>query len=132
MNNGDAETRNLEKITLSGYKSIRGAELALGPVNILIGANGSGKSNFISVFSLFNALAQGKLQSWVKRNGGAERLLHFSSRTTDSAVIDLAFADDGYHVELKKEINDNTVFVDSEFYRPGPSAPPVGFAREKR
>ena len=38
----------LKQITIKGYKSIKEAEIELGNINILIGANGAGKSNFIS------------------------------------------------------------------------------------
>jgi predicted ATPase len=46
------ERRPLERITLTGYKSIRKLEafpLNSG-LNVLIGANGSGKTNFIRFF----------------------------------------------------------------------------------
>ena len=42
----------LDWITVKGFKSIKSVEeLDLRPINILIGANGAGKSNFIGVFS---------------------------------------------------------------------------------
>jgi predicted ATPase len=42
-------SRPIDKITLKGFKSIRSLEdFELGPVNVLIGANGSGKTNFVS------------------------------------------------------------------------------------
>jgi predicted ATPase len=44
------------------------------PINVLIGANGSGKSNFISVFRLLENIYNQRLQSYIKQNGGAERL----------------------------------------------------------
>ena len=40
----------LERIKIEGFRSIRALDLELGPINILIGANGSGKSNFLSFF----------------------------------------------------------------------------------
>ena len=41
----------LSRIKISGYKSIRECDVELKKINVLIGANGSGKSNFISAFS---------------------------------------------------------------------------------
>jgi predicted ATPase len=38
----------MDYIKIAGYKSIKDIHLDLMPINILIGANGSGKSNFIS------------------------------------------------------------------------------------
>jgi predicted ATPase len=39
-------------IKIKGFKSIKELDLEMQPINVLIGANGSGKSNFISVFRL--------------------------------------------------------------------------------
>ena len=43
---------HLDRIKLSGFKSIRECDLSLKEMNVLIGPNGSGKSNFISFFKL--------------------------------------------------------------------------------
>jgi len=42
----------LRKIKVEGFKSMESAELDLGDLNVVIGANGSGKSNLIGVFRL--------------------------------------------------------------------------------
>jgi len=82
----------LDSITVEGFKSIASIQsLELGPINVLIGANGSGKSNFIGVFSFLNALRQGRLQRYVTRAGGADRIMHFGSRTTGSLRFHLSF-----------------------------------------
>jgi hypothetical protein len=73
----------LDYITIQGFKSIASIEkLRLGPVNVLIGPNGSGKSNFIGVFAFLHAIREGKLRDYVTAAGGAERVLHFGSKTT--------------------------------------------------
>ena len=75
----------LDSITIKGFKSIRSIEnLALGEVNVLIGPNGSGKSNFIGALSFLEAVRTARLQSYVRRAGGAEKLLHFGSSETDA------------------------------------------------
>ena len=82
----------LDYITIRGFKSIASIEkLCLGPVNVLIGPNGSGKSNFIGAFSFLNAIRSGKLQDYVIRAGGADKVLHFGARETDEAYIDISF-----------------------------------------
>jgi predicted ATPase len=43
---------NLSRIKIKGFKSIKELDLDMKPINVLIGANGSGKSNFVSVFNL--------------------------------------------------------------------------------
>ena len=57
----------VEKITIAGFKSIAKAEVELRPVNVLIGANGSGKSNFMEAFSLLRAIGAGQLPDYVAR-----------------------------------------------------------------
>lgn len=82
----------LDSITVRGFRSIAAIEqLAIGAINVVIGPNGSGKSNFIGVFSLLHALREGHLQEYVARAGGAERVLHFGSKTTDELYIHTSF-----------------------------------------
>lgn len=46
------EAQELDYITIMGFKSIGSVvKLALKPINVVVGANGSGKSNFIGAFS---------------------------------------------------------------------------------
>ena len=72
-------------------------------MTVLIGPNGSGKSNFLSVFSLLHAVVEGRLQEYVGKAGGAERVLHFGSRVTDRMEITLSFRDGKtkYRIELQ-------------------------------
>jgi len=83
--------RTLERIKLAGYKSIRELDLELGSLNVLIGANGAGKSNLISAFELVGNIVQKTLPVYVGRAGGADALLHFGRRVTDSIDIGLSF-----------------------------------------
>ena len=56
---------SLDKITIKGFRSIAALEdLSLGPINILIGANGSGKSNFVGARILGNARHRGGIRPW--------------------------------------------------------------------
>lgn len=82
----------LDYITVKGFKSIASVEkLPLRPINVIIGANGSGKSNFIGAFSFLNEIRNRDLQHSVRRAGGAEQLLHFGSRVTSSIEMSLSF-----------------------------------------
>ena len=74
--------QELDWITIKGFKSIGSIEkLPLRDINVVIGPNGSGKSNFIGVFSFLNAIREGRLQDYVTVAGGAEKVLHFGSKT---------------------------------------------------
>ncbi len=82
----------LKRIELSGYKSIKRMSLELGPLNVLIGANGSGKSNLLSFFLMLKAAAHGNLRSFVAKAGGAHTLLHYGAKTTREILGTLRFA----------------------------------------
>lgn len=76
--------------------------LDLQPVNILIGANGSGKSNFISFFELLNKLYDRKLNEYVALRGGMDKILHKGSKTTTKQNFEISFNNkiNGYSAEL--------------------------------
>ncbi len=87
----------LDYVTVKGFKSIASIEeLPLRPINVLIGANGSGKSNFIGVFAFLHAIREGRLQDYVRKGGGAEQLLHFGSKTSEQIEI---------HISFEREVN---------------------------
>ena len=67
----------LTSLRLAGWKSIRDAEIELRPLNVLIGANGAGKSNLVSFFKLMSAMMEGRFQEHVGTTGGAESLLQW-------------------------------------------------------
>ncbi len=99
----------LEHITVRGFKSISSIEkLELRPINVVIGANGSGKSNFIGVFSFLHAIREGGLRDYVVKAGGAEKVLHFGSKTTSGIHINLSFKDEvnGYELDLAPSVDD--------------------------
>ncbi|MEZ4511144.1 MAG: AAA family ATPase [Chloroflexota bacterium] len=84
--------RAIERMTIQGYKSIREMELDLRPLNILIGANGVGKSNFISVFKFLHELASENLQLHVAKAGGTETFLYFGQQVTSQLYLYVQFA----------------------------------------
>jgi len=71
----------INKIKIKGFKSIQDLELDITPINILIGANGAGKSNFISFFKLLHQIYEQKLQNYIGNN--IDRLLYFGRKKTD-------------------------------------------------
>lgn len=106
----------LDYITIRGFKSIASVEkLALKPVNVLIGANGSGKSNFIGVFAFLHAMREGRLRDYVIEVGGAEKVLHFGSKTTKEIYIHLSFANEVNQYELRlSPTQDDGLYPSSE------------------
>lgn len=91
----------LQRIQIKGFRSIREMDLELAPLNILIGANGAGKSNFIGFFNFMNKLLDKDLQFHVAQQGGADRFLHFGRRMTETIEVALDFAGGRYELRLR-------------------------------
>jgi predicted ATPase len=86
----------LRRITLTGFKSIQTMDLELHNLNVLIGANGAGKSNLVSFFKMFNEMMAGRLQEYIGAAGRAQSLLYFGSKVTPQIEAQLEFeADNG-------------------------------------
>ena len=81
----------LDRLTLTGFKSIKKFDLELRPINVLIGQNGAGKSNFIGFFHMLNALMEERLQEYVAKSGGANALLHYGQKTTETILALIFF-----------------------------------------
>ncbi len=81
----------LKRLTISGYKSIEHADIELRPLNVLIGANGAGKSNLLHFLRLLTNMSRVRLRDFVAKSGGADSLLHYGAKRTPScdATIDL-------------------------------------------
>ncbi|MFA6658346.1 MAG: AAA family ATPase [Victivallaceae bacterium] len=60
----------LNRIELQNFKSIRELDLELGNLNILIGANGAGKSNFVNFFKMLEAISAGRFAEYVGLHSG--------------------------------------------------------------
>jgi predicted ATPase len=86
----------INRIHISGFRSIRDQEIELAPINVLVGANGSGKSNFLSLFSMLNFAMTDSLQLFIAKNGGANSILHYGAKTTEMIDAEFEFETDDY------------------------------------
>jgi predicted ATPase len=101
----------IEKIEIQNYKSIRELDLDLKPINILIGSNGAGKSNFISFFKLVNQMHEGRLNEFVAKYG-VESLLYFGRKESDNLYGLLDFDNvNAYSFKLIPSIRDQFTFL---------------------
>ncbi|MDR0822877.1 MAG: AAA family ATPase [Endomicrobium sp.] len=101
----------LKNIKIEGFKSIKKMDLSLNPLNIIIGQNGAGKSNFIGIFKFLCNIINKDLQSYVSKNGGAERFLYFGNKTTKSISISAVFdSKDAYDIVLIPAIPNKLIF----------------------
>lgn len=83
----------MDYISIKGYKSIYSASLEFAPINILIGANGAGKSNFLSFFDFLNSLYEQRLQEYVALNGGVDKMLFQGRKETEEIGAFISFND---------------------------------------
>lgn len=105
----------LDYITVRGFKSIASLEkLNLGKLTILIGANGAGKTNLIDIFSFLRAFMSGRLATYVRKAGGANRVLHLSSQDSKALEIEVSFNKEcnGYRIRMEPIAGDRLTVVD--------------------
>jgi len=109
----------LQRITLKGFRSIREMDLDFRSLNVLIGANGAGKSNLVSFFKMLNEMIGGRLQEYIGGVGRAHSVLHFGPKVTPQVEARLEFqVDDGldtYNMRLFHAAGDTLVFAEESF-----------------
>ena len=119
----------LRRVTLNGFKSIKTMDIELHDLNILIGANGAGKSNLVSFFKMLNEMMAGRLQTYLANSGRAQSLLHFGPKITPQIQAQLEFeADNGtdiYMMRLSHTVGDTLFFAEEtlNFLQKGYSSP---------
>lgn len=72
----------IEQVIINNYKSIRELKLPLNRLNVLIGSNGVGKSNFISFFELTKAIYEQRFGSYTLAKGGIDNLLYHGRKSS--------------------------------------------------
>lgn len=102
----------MDSITVKGYKSFKDIAVPLRPINILIGSNGAGKSNFLSLFELLGNAYEGHLARTVAQSGGVDKLLHRGRKTTERIFIEVKEGKNSYRLALME--SDGTLIVENE------------------
>lgn len=124
----------LKRLTVRGFKSIRKLEdFNLRPLNVLIGANGAGKSNFISLFRMLAELVDRRLQLFVRDAGGPDALLFGTRKRTPQIEAEFYFGHNGYLISLKASGN-TLVFAREDTWFHGSfaqSAHPLGSGHDE-
>jgi predicted ATPase len=110
---------HLSRIAIKGFKSIRECDLELKELNVLIGANGVGKSNFISFFQMIQQMLAGNLQLHVSKQGGPDALLHFGRKKTKQISAELYFGIHGYKFALEPTQDNRMVFAKESHFQEG-------------
>ncbi len=93
--------KSIDKITLKGFKSIENLkEFELKRLNVLIGANGAGKSNFVDFFRMLRAFADEAFQQFVINSGGGDGFLFLGPKVTSGISARIDFGGNAYSFEL--------------------------------
>lgn len=123
----------LKSLQLAGWKSIADQTLDLGPITVLVGANGAGKSNVVAFFRLLNETIAKKpsFGAYIGTHGKASGLLHFGPKKTPVMECELKFAapngESGYTARWGYAAGDQLVFLEeaTTFHKPGFPEPHV-------
>jgi predicted ATPase len=115
--------RKLKSLSVSGYKSIKEDAMVLGALNVLIGGNGVGKSNWISVFKFLREIVEGNLQLSASTSG-ARNLIYKGGKEVDSICINVVYEEpitngsleNSYDIKLNVTDEDNLVFAYENTY----------------
>lgn len=100
----------LKEVVIEGYKSIKHLQIPVNDINVLIGANGAGKSNFISAFKFLRNIIQERLQISVREAGGADALLFYGNKHTKMITIGVDFSPNMYQASLQPSVDDSLFF----------------------
>ncbi len=99
----------LDRVTIKGFKSIRSLEdFELRSLNVLIGGNGAGKSNFVDFFRLLRAMMElplphlqhSSLKTYIADGGGSDDFLFNGPKETTCIEAELRFGHNGYRFKL--------------------------------
>ena len=103
----------LRRFVAKSFKSLQEVEIELGQVNVLVGANGSGKSNFLEALGVAGAAAAGRVDDEaLLRRGvrpGAPKLYKASfsgERLRPSIRFEAANGEAAYGIEILNESDD--------------------------
>ena len=106
----------LQRVILKGFKSIKEMDLELRSLNVLIGANGAGKSNLVSFFKMLNEMMAMRLQQYIGTTGRAQSMLHFGPKVTLQMEARLEFkvenGVDTYAMRLFHAAGDTLIFAE--------------------
>ncbi|KIG14477.1 hypothetical protein DB30_06820 [Enhygromyxa salina] len=121
-------TDGLARLHITGFGSLADVSLEPGRLTVLIGANGSGKSNLLRALRMVPLMRTGSLQRFVAEAGGASALLHYGPKRTQAISVELEFTQSGrrnrYFARLGFAAGDRLMYLDESVgEQPDPDAP---------
>jgi predicted ATPase len=128
-----------KSVTIKNYKTIKELnDFPLRNINVLIGANGSGKSNFLQFFNFVNIYLSQQhghrfiinpadhFNAYILKKGGASRFLSYHGKFGENIFCELAFVE-----PMIREINADWVYLIDEDYKNTKSQEQIQNIKEK-
>lgn len=104
----------ISQIKIKGFKSIKESTIKFNKINVLIGSNGAGKTNFISVFTLLQNIVARNLAVYVGQTG-VSSLFFKGRKTTEEIAVEVFFGDNSYGFVLIPT-DDNRLIFKREYF----------------
>lgn len=79
----------IKRIRVKNFKSFKDLDLELGKFNVIIGANASGKSNFLAIFKFLRDIVQHDLENAISLQGGCEYLRNLNIGKSDNLYFEI-------------------------------------------
>lgn len=110
---------SIESVDIRGFKSLEDVSLPLSSVNILVGANGTGKSNVLGFFDMLGSMVQWtNLQGYIGGKGGGDGLLFNGAKHTPQMSAKLSLKARGkleYRFTLRHTDDNRLAFAQEQF-----------------
>lgn len=95
----------IQRIKVTNFKSFKELEVELGKFNVLIGANASGKSNFVQIFKFMKDIVSHGLDNAVSMQGGVEYLRNINVGATENFSLKV-ISDSDFGLAVRRTEND--------------------------
>lgn len=94
----------ISKIRITNFKSFADETVELNEFNLLVGANASGKSNFVQAFKFLSDIATHGLEDAISLQGGVEYLRHFGSARNEPLSFQVTIQGESHMVDRSVDV----------------------------
>ncbi len=79
----------IKRIRLKNFKNFRDETIELGSMNVLVGTNASGKSNFLDALRFLRDIQEDGLENAISLRAGMEHIMNMSASEDENLRIEL-------------------------------------------
>jgi len=118
----------ITRVQVKNYRSLRDVDVTLGPLNVLVGKNGAGKSAFLDVLAFVRDAITGSIRFAIEERKGLEAVTYAFVKPTQQ--IDLVFEIETltYWATYELRLSPNGSLVEYEAARAGIGRSNIGFS----